>query len=197
VAFSSVATNLIQGGTNGMTHVFVRDCTPVSFSEFCFGDGSTAACPCGHNSVQFGHAVLAGGCANFAYYIDPQNMHGAQLVGMGASQPDTIHLTASSMLSTALNIYLQGDALAGNGVTFGDGIRCVSGQLLRIGVKTAVHGQSQYPGVGDLSVSAKSSALGAPIPVGAIRYYQTYYRDANLSFCPVGFNVTSAVRVVW
>ena len=59
----------------------------------------------------------------------------------------------------------------------------------------------EYPDSGDLSISAKSAALGTPISSGATRAYQTYYRDPDPSFCaaPSGntWNVTNGVSISW
>jgi hypothetical protein len=102
------------------------------------------------------------------------------------------------MLPSALCIFLQGNMNAPSGFVFGDGIRCASGILKRIGVKHAIGGTAHYPEVGDLSISAKSAALGDAFGIGAIRYYQTYYRDPNQTFCPPAtFNVTNGMKIQW
>jgi hypothetical protein len=53
----------------------------------------------------------------------------------------------------------------------------------------------------DLSITARSAALGDRIVPGATRYYQTYYRDSNLSFCSApaddSWNVTNGVKITW
>jgi hypothetical protein len=86
-------------------------------------------------------------------------------------------------------------------VTYGDGLRCVGGTLRRLYVKSAVGGVVAAPGLGDLPVSARSAALGDPIPGGGTRHYQTYYRDSSPGFCPTPpgstFNVGNALTVVW
>ena len=54
---------------------------------------------------------------------------------------------------------------------------------------------------GDTSISLQSAALGDPIAPGSTRFYQSYYRDSNPSFCPAPqgstFNVTSGVSITW
>jgi hypothetical protein len=165
-----------------------HDCFPGA--PFCFGDGSTlVACPCS-NVGQIGH-----GCENSAA------TGGAVLRTIGTTQPDTLVLTASSELPHALSIFLQGDAKLANGAPFGDGVRCAGGHLRRLYAKNASSGNASAPGPGDPSISARSAALGDPIPSGATRYYQTYYRDPNLAFCPApagdSWNVTNGVQVQW
>jgi len=58
-----------------------------------------------------------------------------------------------------------------------------------------------YPDGAETPVHVQSASLGDPIPAGATRHYQVYYRDSNLSFCPgpAGntFNVSQAVAVIW
>src|SRR4029077_13293255 len=122
---------------------------------------------------------------------------GAVLTAVGSVSPDTVVFTASGELPTALSIVLQGTTSSPNGLVFGDGLRCVGGTLKRLYVKSAVGGTITAPAGGDLSVTARSAALGDVIPPGATRYFQTYYRDANPTFCasPPGdtFNVTDGL----
>jgi len=163
-------------------------CSP--FTEYCPGDGSGAACPCSNSG-------LAGrGCDPSATF-----QTGALVYASGATSPDTLVLHAFGEMPTALTIFLQGNATLGSGVPFGDGIRCAGGVLKRLYVKSASGGEADAPGVGDLSITARSAALGDPILAGERRYYQTYYRDANANFCPrpqgSTFNASSGVKVVW
>jgi hypothetical protein len=155
----------------------------------CFGDGSVAACPCGNTGAP------AHGCDNSI-------ANGGALLGAsGTPVPDTLALHASNELPHALSIFLQGNALFPGTARFGDGLRCAAGNLKRLFTKTAVNGAANAPEPGDPSISARSAALGDPIAPGSVRYYQTYYRDPNLSFCtpPQGdsWNVTNAVSVKW
>jgi hypothetical protein len=55
------------------------------------------------------------------------------------------------------------------------------------------------PQPGDLSISARSAALGDVIPVGATRSYFAYYHDTDPAFCSTGgsFNASNAVSIVW
>ena len=162
----------------------------AALSTFCAGDGSLGTgCPCANNG-------LAGrGCANSV------NASGAQLALSGSVAPDSVVLAASGMLPTATAIYLQGTALLAEGVVFGDGVRCVGGTLKRLAVKASVGGASQFPAAGDPSISARSAALGDAFGPGAVRYYQTYFRDPDPVFCaaPAGntWNATNGGRIVW
>jgi hypothetical protein len=159
-------------------------------TPFCFGDGTLATpCPCA-NSGSAGH-----GCQNSA------STGGALLAATGATVPDSLVLHSSAELPTALTIFLQGDANLSTGIVFGDGVRCANGNLKRLASKTAIGGATSYPQAGDLSISVESAILGDPIPAGATRYYQVYYRDANASFCPAPqgstFNSSNGLIISW
>jgi hypothetical protein len=159
-------------------------------TAFCSGDGSTATpCPCGNTG-------LAGwGCDN------SNNTGGAHLSGSGAPNPDTLVLTSTGELPSVISIFLQGSASLANGAVFGDGVRCVGGNLKRLHIKSASAGTVSAPSIGDPTISAQSSNLGDPIAPGSTRFYQVYYRDPNAAFCaaPLGstFNVSNAVAITW
>jgi hypothetical protein len=168
-------------------------CVPISGStgaSFCAGDGTSGACPCG-NSGSPDH-----GCQNSI-------ATGGSLLttsGVASLSADTLRHTASGELPTAFSIFLQGSAAIAP-VSYGDGLRCTGGALKRLYAKNASGGVVTAPQAGDPSVSARSAALGDPIPMGATRNYQVFYRDPNASFCPdptgSTFNVSNAIAVVW
>jgi hypothetical protein len=159
---------------------------------FCPGDGSgPTPCPCG-NSGASGH-----GCDNSIA------TGGAVLHASGTTTPDTVVLTSSGELPSSLSIFLQGTVSLAPPVSFGDGVRCVGGVLKRLYVKNASGGTAFAPNFagGDLSITAQSAALGDPIPSGGTRFYQVYYRDPSLTFCPAPtgntFNVSNGRTIVW
>lgn len=159
------------------------------FSTLCFGDGTQATpCPCSNNGIA-GH-----GCENSA------STGGALLGATGSTNPDTVVLHSSGELPTSLTIFLQGNTQL-TPTPFGDGLRCAGGVLKRLYLKSASGGAANAPEPGDPSVSTRSAALGDPIASGSSRWYQTYYRDANLGFCPSPtgntYNITNAVRIDW
>ena len=160
------------------------------FTPFCAGDGSLAtACPCGNTGA------AGRGCDNSSA------TGGSLLVASGSTNPDTVVLTASDELPTVLSIFLQGDASLPAGTAFGDGVRCVAGNLKRLYVKNASGGSVSAPSGGDPSITAQSAALGDPIAPGTTRHYQVYYRDPVLPFCdtPQGnsWNVSNGVSIAW
>jgi hypothetical protein len=163
---------------------------PTPFTGFCFGDASVAPCPC-LNSGLNGH-----GCDNSA------STGGAMLVGSGAASlaADSVTLTSTGELPTALTIFSQGQQTTAP-LVFGDGLRCVTFNLKRLYVKHAIAGTASAPQSGDATISARSAALGDTITMGATRYYFSYYRDAALVFCPAPsgntYNITNSLSILW
>ncbi|HEV8113871.1 MAG TPA: hypothetical protein VGR31_13935 [Planctomycetota bacterium] len=161
-------------------------CAPGA--PFCFGDGTVGPCPCGNEGA------TGRGCQNSA------STGGARLDSAGTTSPDTLVLQVSGEMPTALTVFAQGDA-AISPLHFGDGLRCVGGNLKRLYVKSAVGGAAFAPGSGDLSVTARSAALGDTIHPGDTRFYLAYYRDPDPAFCstPAGnsFNASNAISIVW
>jgi hypothetical protein len=159
---------------------------------FCFADGSNSSlipCPCA-NTGSAGH-----GCDNSGA------TGGARLAATGAVSPDTIVLTSTGEMPVAPSVFLQGTATIATGAVFGDGVRCAAGILKRLKVKPASGGVVAYPTAGDPSITTQSAALGDPLAPGTTRYYQTYYRDPDPTFCPVPtgntWNVSSGVIITW
>ena len=165
--------------------IFAGTCAPGI--AFCAGDGSLAtACPCANTGG------TGRGCANSVSAI------GALLTATGRQLPaDTLVLSASGMPAVASTsaIFLQGDARVVAGAVFGDGVLCASGNLIRLGSKATPTGSALYPESGNPSVSTRGLVTPGS---GAMRFYQTYYRNASAAFCPPAtFNVTNGFQVVW
>ena len=120
--------------------------------------------------------------------------------GHGCLSEDTLQLTSSGELPSALTIFLQGDLTIAP-VPFGDGLRCVGGALKRLRVENAVLGAAVYPDGAETPIHVRSQNLGDTIPPGATRGYQAYYRDPDLGFCPAPagntFNASSGLLVRW
>ncbi len=151
-----------------------------SFSGYCFGDGTGTACPCGNSGA------LGNGCAN-SIVPTGGNLTASGLASVAA---DSIVITGSGM-PNATCLYFQGTSQIS--VTFGDGLRCAGGTVIRLGTKANVLGTSSYPTGGDLSVSVR----GAVPLAGAIRNYQCWYRNAA-AFCTAStFNLTNGVSIPW
>jgi len=158
------------------------------FDGFCAGDGVLAACPCANSGL------LRHGCENSAA------TGGAWLQAAGLTGNDTVQLHATGLLPSVLAIFLQGQQEIAP-VPFGDGLRCVAGNLKRLYLVNASAGTASAPPAGQPSIRVRSAALGDPILQGETRRYQTYYRDPDASYCaaPQGstFNVTNGLRIRW
>jgi hypothetical protein len=178
------AVDIQSGAVSDFNVDGVPDACQLSGQGFCFGDGSGTACPCANNS-----SVGAGaGCLNSLGT-------GAKLdrVGTPSLSADSIALLGDGMPSASA-LYFQGTAQvnAGSGASFGDGLRCVGGTIVRLKTVTNVGGASHYPGAGDASVSVRGQ-ITAP----GTYHYQTWYRNAA-SFCTSStFNLSNALTLTW
>ncbi len=151
---------------------------------FCAGDGSGTPCPCGN----FG--ATGRGCENS---VNPAGAH-LWAHGTPSLAADTVIMYASGMPSSASCLLFQGTLSLGPGVVFGDGLRCVAGSVIRLGIRPALCGNRDWgfsvPGDPLLSVAG---AVGVP----GTRYYQVWYRNAAAFCTPSTFNLTNGVRVTW
>jgi len=152
-------------------------------APFCSGDGSATACPCGNSGAP------GNGCA---HSLAPG---GANLASNGVASPsaDSLVLLGTNMPESSC-IYIQGTSQmnGGMGVTFGDGLRCVGGNITRLGTKSNVGGSSQYPQAGDTPISVRGGCAA-----GDSRSYQAWYRNAA-NFCtPATFNLTNGLTLTW
>ncbi|MBK7875132.1 MAG: hypothetical protein IPJ77_05190 [Planctomycetes bacterium] len=173
-----------SSGTLPSGTIPVGPCT--AFNAYCFGDGidvsHTTACPCANTGG------AGNGCANSV------NPNGANLTATGAASSDDVVLAGSGMPATVSCIYLQGDALADT--VFGDGVRCAGGTLIRLRTRANVAGASSFPDSTDTITLSQRG--GVTVGSGAVRYYQTYYRNSAALFCPPEtFNVSNGWLIAW
>jgi hypothetical protein len=176
----------IQGG-GMLIEVFPSDIV-VELVEtgtpFCFGDGAGMTCPCGNNSAVGANA----GCLHSLGSAG--TLRGT---GLASIANDSLTLRGTLMPNSSA-LYFQGTTQlnGGNGIAFGDGLRCAAGSVIRLGTKTNVSGASQYPVAGDPSVSVRGGVV-AP----ATHHYQVWYRNAA-TFCTSStFNLTNGLTIVW
>lgn len=157
--------------------------SPVIGTAFCLGDGTGSPCPCANNGAA-GH-----GCENSSA------TGGAILEASGHNSPDNVVLIVSSSKPTALHVFFTGNTTVGP-LLYGDGQRCVGG-LKRLASKSATGGAAAYPEGAELSITARSAALGIPITPGQHRFYFAAYRDP-VAFCTANtFNSSNAVDILW
>jgi hypothetical protein len=150
---------------------------------YCPGDGSGAACPCANSGTTAGN-----GCANSVFAA------GAVLTDTGTAGAsvitDTLALTATNV--TGPGLFFQGTATV-LPVTFGDGLLCTGGTLVRIGVVVPSAGVATFP----QGTQPQIHVAGAVANTN-VRHYQFWYRDAAPLFCPSAtFNLTNGLTITW
>ena len=184
--FSATTTVNITGQFD-VSEVGTACATPVTY--FCFGDGTGIACPCANNGA------VGNGCANSL------NANGGNLVASGnASVSGDTWTIAGSGIPNGPGLYYQAvnQLGGGNGVLFGDGIRCIGGSVIRLGIVTAAGNASSYPSPNPPAVNAIPISVKGFNLAGDVRNYQLWYRDSTIGFCSASvFNLTNAVNVTW
>ncbi|MBK7876905.1 MAG: hypothetical protein IPJ77_14360 [Planctomycetes bacterium] len=188
VTFATPDGTVVPGDINADWDVFLRDRGSIAPHSYCFGDGSIITCPCGNTGSP------GRGCQN------SRGTGGGQLTATGSASlaADSLSFSFTGGSPATLVILFQGTELAA-AAPFGDGLRCVGGQIKRLQTRTAAGGFALFPESGEPSISTRSAIVGDPIPIGATRHYQAYYRDADPNFCPAGgtANSSQAVAVLW
>jgi hypothetical protein len=195
VDFVSNSTNLVLEDANYAADIFLRDMAAAGFTSLCDpGSAGVADCPCSNPPSGPGR-----GCDNSSA------TGGAVLLasGIGYLAMDSLLFTTSGEKPNPLSILMQGNAAFPGGTTFGQGLRCLGGTIIRrLFIRFASGGSVTFPdhAAGDPSVSARSSSLGDPIHAGESRWYLVYYRDPlPLGACPAWatFNATQTGQVSW
>ena len=164
--------------------VFTPFTPPAVGTTFCLGDGSATLCPCGNTSdATSGDA----GCANGS------SSAGCALTASGSPSLSAADLTLSStgLVPSQPGLYFQGNnAIAdGAGISFGDGLRCAGGGVIRLQVRFADSG-------GTSATSIDIGATGA-VSAGDTKRYQVWYRDPNTSPCGAQFNLSNGFEITW
>jgi len=151
-------------------------------TTFCGNQlGQMPLCPCSNLGT------IPAGCGNSV------NAAGGLLSASGTASisNDTLALQGSQMTDSSA-VYFQGASFVHLAIDYGDGLRCVTGSLTRLGTRPNVTGASSVPAPGNPTLS-----IAGGVATPGTRYYQVAYRD-TASFCtPATFNMTNAVSVVW
>ena len=153
-------------------------------TPYCFGDGGATACPCAAGAPG-SHA----GCPNSVGSAGK-----LEATGVARVSADTLRLRGSGM-PDAPCLYFQGTAqvAGGAGGVFGDGLRCVGGDVVRLGTRTNLFGGSVFPFDGEAGLAQQGGAAA-----GETLHYQVWYRDASPFHCTSSTtNYTNAYTVVW
>ena len=83
--------------------------------------------------------------------------------------------------------YCRGDGAIAAGMPFGDGLRCTSGNVVRLEIVTA-------NGAG---IARSSASLGSGLLPGDAGRYQLWYRDPVGGPCGNRFNLSNGLEVTW
>lgn len=146
--------------------------------------GPAQICPCGNGSNGIG------GCDNSF------GTGGATIDTRGVPRvsADSFRVEATRLPPVTSVLLFQGTALPSGGIQpFGDGLRCVAGTVIRLGVEVSANGAASWPAAGDPDLSVRGA-----IPPGATRIYQAWYRNAATGFCtPSTFNLSNSLVVTW
>jgi hypothetical protein len=159
--------------------------TPGVGASFCAGDGSATACPCGNSSA----AGTNQGCAN--------SLGGGASLAAGGTPNifnDTLTLQCSGLPSTTTALLFQGSQQENfvDGSVFGDGLRCVSGTIHRLGAAHATSGVATWPLPGGPALSISGAAQS-----GQLLHYQVWYRNSAAFCTPATFNLSQGLSVAW
>lgn len=136
-------------------------------ATFCFGDGGGTACPCA-NTGQQDH-----GCANGSFASGARLTHtasGGLQVRWAASNQPILFFRGTQPIAF------------GAGAPFGDGLRCVGSNIVRLGVMQGTFG-------------GWATLTSLPPQGPGTHYYQAWYRDPQGSLCGTNFNTTNGVSI--
>ncbi|MBL8860284.1 MAG: hypothetical protein JNL28_17375 [Planctomycetes bacterium] len=176
-----------DSGYNDLLGWFIDDVKIEVVDEpalvFCAGDGQMQWCPCG-NSGDAGR-----GCANSF------DARGGKLAAAGTPSltADTLTLTATEVSPAVMTLFAAPTAGPFGGLDhFGDGVRCIYSNIVRITGYPA-NGMVQVPASGGANLSTQM-LVSTP---GSQRFIQGLYRDAP-NFCTSAtFNVTNGLMLTW
>ena len=174
----------ITGDISATAQVDILFTAPI-----CFGDpGYGTPCPCGNDNDG---SVPGSGCANGAF------ASGAHLTSSGTASVsnDSLVLSATGLHPNNTGLYFQANQAinGGNGIPFGDGLRCAGGALIRLQIRFADSAGS--------SATTIAIATKGGVSPGDTKRYQCWYRDNSGSQpCGVGvndFNLSNGYQVTW
>lgn len=159
------------------------------------GASNTTACPCG--SAGTGSSTPDAGCPNSATSGATLTPFGNAALGAGN---DTLAFIVGGLPPTTSCLVFQGTnvaqttsgGLTSQGTVFGDGLRCASGSIVRLGTGTSSGGSLFFPPAGTASLSTRGGLTGP-----TTRSYQVWYRNASAFCTPSTFNLTNGLVVHW
>ena len=148
---------------------------------FCEGTAANpTGCPCG-NLGNDGE-----GCANGSGVGGKLRSTGSASVGAG-----DLVLQGSQLIPNQPALYFQGNNAVnnGDGVLFGDGIRCAGGGVIRL--------QVRFSDSTGGSVTTVNVASAGSVAAGDVKRYQIWYRDPVSSPCGALFNLSNGLELTF
>ncbi len=174
------------------TFTITTPCQPSVGTLFCLGDGvpTTTPCPCGNHSPTADGA----GCLSSLGVGGRLRATGNPSITDDGDGSSSVTLLGNQMPNSSC-LYFQGTIRhnSGNGATFGDGLRCAGGSIIRLDTEANVSGASQYPNPTQTSPITVRGNIVAP----GTRTYQAWDRNAA-AFCTAAtFNLSNGLEIVW
>ncbi len=165
-------------------------------------------CPCAGPPPN--NPTTAGAGCNALTNPGPTQTGGGKLSSAGTASlsgttpgTDTLQLTVIGLPTAATeSAYLIAGPTLVAPVTFGQGLRCVGGQLKRLQIHSPAPGTSTWPEAGDFAttIQARHAQLGDTLSVGSVRHYFVQYRQTLFEpgcLFPSNFNASNAEMVTW
>lgn len=151
-------------------------------TTFCEGVGG--ACPCGNDNDG---SLGAAGCANGS------SAGGCAVRGTGSTSvgADDLVLEAEGMVPSQPGLFFQGQNAinGGAGNTFGDGLRCAGGGVIRLQVLFAASDGTAATSIG---IATRGGCVA-----GDVKRYQLWSRDPSGSPCGAQFNLSNGLEINW
>jgi hypothetical protein len=167
-------------------------------------DFTTPPCPCANPPTTSG-----AGCNGLSPGAVPTGgalMSSSGTASLAGTNPgvDTLRISVTGLPTAATEscFLIQGPILNATPLTFGQGLRCVSGLLKRLQLHGNSPGTSTWPAPGDFAptIQARSAMLGDPLSPGSVRHYFIQYRGTNIPppcVFPTNFNCSQAQTITW
>lgn len=158
---------------------------PPIATYVCAGDGAGTPCPCGNSSP----AGAQRGC------LHSWDVGGSlRTEGFASIAQDSLVLVLSDLPPSTSVLCFQGTSASngGLGAAFGDGLRCASGSVLRMGIVVTSGGAARLPAVGGNSLHV-TGGIAAP----GTRTYQAWFRNSAAFCTPSTFNLTNGATLTW
>lgn len=172
--FDSTATN--EGAA------YICTLSTGRFRLYGFGDGSGTPCPCANDSLP----GMGQGCRNSTGFGANLSAWGSDSVGA-----DDLTLVAGNLLPSTPALLFAGQLAvnAGQGLTFGDGLRVAGGGIVRLGVKV--------PTVEGFTTWGPALQAAGGWSAHTTKHFQVWYRDPVNSPCGTNQNLSNALEVTF